>query len=140
MDVYEGIIEASCKELEQIAKAGKYRSREEVDTVYKLIDIVKDIYEIWEKADNETSDSFYSGDSYSGRGSYGRGSSYGSYGRGSSYARGRGYSMARGSGRSYGRQHGEEEFMEGLRELMEQAPDEQSRQSIQRMLGQLEQG
>jgi len=128
MDVYGGIIEAACKELEQVAKAGKFRSREEVDKVYKLMDVIKDVYEVWEKADNETSDSFYSGDSYSGRGSY-RGNSYG-----------RGYSMARGSGRSYGRTHDQEEFMETLRDLMDQAPDEQSRQGIQRMLGQLEQG
>lgn len=128
MDVYGGIIEAACKELEQVAKAGKFRSREEVDKVYKLMDVIKDVYDVWEKADNETSDSFYSGDSYSGRGSY-RGNSYG-----------RGYSMARGSGRSYGRTHDQEEFMETLRDLMDQAPDEQSRQGIQRMLGQLEQG
>ena len=137
MDALEGILDVSCKELEQIARNGKYRSREDVELAYKLIDIVKDVYEVWEKEDQGSS-SFGYGDGYSRRG-------YGSYDGGmgyASYAQGRMRGSSRNGGRSYGNysRHGEEDFADGLRDLMHQAPDEQTRQSIQRMLSQLEQG
>ena len=132
MDTFEGILDVSCKELDQIARSGKYRSREEVDTVYKLMDIIKDVYEVWEKEDGSDA-SFYSGNNYSIRGSY-----RGGYNGGDSYTRGRGRYSSRGRSYGYSR-HEKEEFADGLRELMDQAPDEQTRQSIHRMLSQLDQ-
>lgn len=133
MDTFDGILDVSCKELDQIVRSGKYRSREDVDTAYKLIDIVKDVYTIWAMEDGG-----YSGDDYTGSGSY-----RGSYNRGGSYAsypRGRGRYSSRSDGRRYGySRHDKEEFADGLRELMDQAPDEQTRQSINRMLSQLDQ-
>ena len=123
MDTFEGILDVSCKELDKIARAGKYRSREDVELAYKLIDIIKDVYEVWDKEG--------SGDNYDH-----------TYGMGyTSYARGRGRDSSRLGGRMYGySRHGEDEFTSGLRELMDQAPDEKTRQSIQRMLDQFEQG
>ena len=137
MDTLEGILDVSCKELDQIVRAGKYRSRDEIDTAYKLIDIIKDVYEVWEKED-EGSGSQY-GDGYSRRGGY---NSYND-GMGRTSARGRGRYSSR-NGRSYGgyysRAGAEEEFADELRDLMDHAPDESTRQSIQRMLSQMEQG
>lgn len=67
------------------------------------------------------------GSNYDDGGSSYEGSSYRSSER-SSY-RGRGYS----------RDDGNKEFIENLRELMQDAPDEQKRQSIQQMIQQMEQ-
>ena len=134
MDALEGILDVSCKELEQIARNGKYRSREDVELAYKLIDIVKDVYEVWEKQDE--SGGYEKGYSRRGYNDYDGGMGY------ASYAQGRMRGSSRLGGRSYGNysRHGEEDFADGLRDLMHQAPDEQTRQSIQRMLSQLEQG
>ena len=43
-------------------------------------------------------------------------------------------------GGSYYRDGGKEEFAENLREMMQEAPDEQTRMSIQQMLQQMGQG
>ena len=137
MQSLESILKLTENELEAVAKNGKYRSREEIDSVYKLIDIAKDIYCIWkyEEDDDEMS---YDGRSYR---------SYdGSY-DGYSNARGRGRNAKRDSigrysregNRSYGRysRDGKQEYIEHLREMMEDAPDDQTRQSIQRMIEQM---
>ena len=89
---------------------------------------------------------------YSGRrygGSYDDGSyDDGSY-RGNSYARGRGRNAKRDSmgryaseGRSYRgySRDAKEDFLNEMRGMMENAPDDNTRQSIQRMLNQIEQG
>ena len=86
-------------------------------------------------------------------GSYEGGSMRGSY-EGGSYARGRGRgarrdSMGRyasegsyrgGSYRGYSRAEGKQEYVEALQDMMDEAPDETTRQSLQRMINQLEQG
>ena len=78
------------------------------------------------------------------RGSYDGGSYDGSYddGMGGSYARGRGRNARRDSMGRYSREggysrEGEDEYKEHLRDLMDQAPDEQTRQGIKRMLDQM---
>ena len=87
---------------------------------------------------------------YSGRrygGSYDGSYDDGSY-RGNSYARGRGRNAKRDSmgryardGRSYRgySRDSKEDFIAEMHEMMESAPDESTRQSIQRMLSQMEQ-
>ncbi len=147
MNSLEGILKLADTELDAINKAGKFRSREEIDSVYKLIDIAKDIYCIWDyDSEDEMS---YDGGSY--RGSY-RDGSY----DGGSYARGRGRNARRdsmgryardsyrgGSRDSYRRGYSRddrEEYMAQLRDMMENAPDDQTRQSLQRMVQQMEQG
>lgn len=73
-------------------------------------------------------------DGYSGRGSYERGGSNRSY-RGS-----RSYRDGRSNQRrdSMGRYSGEDEYLNNLYEMMEKAPDEKSRQNIQRMIREME--
>ena len=74
---------------------------------------------------------------------------------GNSYARGRGRNARRDSMGRYSRdgsyrggpyrydgysRDGKEEYIENLRNMMDDAPDDQTRQSIQRMIQQMEQG
>lgn len=84
-----------------------------------------------------------------GQGGRGGSSSYyregGGQGGGSSYARGRGRNARRDSmGRyaragGYSREEGKEDMIEQLREIMEDAPDQQSQQEIQRLISKMEQ-
>lgn len=136
MEHLDGIVKLVEKELNAIEMNGKFRTREEIDSVYKLVDIAKDAYCIWKYEDE------MGGESYEG--SMGRSYRGGSY-DGGSYARGRrrdsrGRYSRDGSYRSYrSYDDGKEEYMSQLHELLENAPDEQSRQSIQRMISQMEQ-
>lgn len=147
MEHLDKILEMSEAEFGAMAKNGKFKSREEIDSVYKLMDIVKDVYCIWEMEDSGDDMSY---DSM--RGSY-RGGSYrydGSYNDGNSYARGRGRNAKRDSmgrysregsyrdGRSYRMdgysREGKQEYIEHLRDMMDEAPSEEVRQNIQRMI------
>ena len=143
MEHLDKILEMSEAEFGAMAKNGKFKSREEIDSVYKLMDIVKDVYCIWEMEDSEDD---------SMRGSY-RGGSYrydGSYNDGNSYARGRGRNAKRDSMGRYSREprgsyrmdgysrDGKQEYIEHLRDMMDEAPDEQTRKSIERMISQME--
>ena len=146
MDSIEGILKLANAEFEAITKNGKFRSREEIDSVYKLMDIVKDGMCImdWEE------DSGYSEDGDSYRGSYGGDMSYArGRGRGANrYADGRYAPTSRNGGsyrggrsyRGYSRDDGKQEYIDQLHDMMENAPDDQTRQSIQRMIQQMEQG
>ena len=158
MEHLEGILKLADKELASVLENGKFRSREEIDSVYKLIDIAKDAYEIWcmeEEMEGGEEGMSSAGGSYyrDGRGRSNRGGSY--YEDGGSYERrGRGRNARRDSmgryaregsyrdgmmrrGGSYYREGGKEEFAEELRGLMEDAPDNQTRQQIQQMLQQM---
>lgn len=150
MEYLDKIIEMSEAEFGAMAKNGKFKSREEIDSVYKLMDIVKDAMCIMEMDEGGYEDDMSYDGSYR---SYNRGSMRGSYNEGGSYARGRGRNARRdsmgrysreggsyrgGSYRGYSRD-GKEEYMEQLREMMDTAPDDQTRQGIQRMIQQMEQ-
>ncbi len=158
MEHLEGILKIVGNELKAVVDNGKFRSREEIDSVYKLVDIIKDAHCIWQYEDEESD---YSEDGRSYDGSYARsvrgGRSYrgsydGSYNDGGSYARGRGRNARRDSmGRysnegsyrgsmrgGYSRDGGKQEYIEQLRDMMEDAPDSQTKQSIQRMIQQME--
>lgn len=133
MEHLDGILKLTENELDSIVKNGKYRSREEIDSVYKLIDIAKDVYCIWEYEQGEDEMAYDGGMSYNR--SY-RGD--GSYARGRRNARrdsmGR-YSRENYRGGSYGySRDGKDEYKEQLMQLMDDAPDEQTRQGIKRML------
>ena len=72
-----------------------------------------------------------------------------SYGEGRSYARGRGSNARRdsmgryssdGYSRNYSRNYsGKDEYIDHMRSMMENAPDERTRQSMQRMIREMEQ-
>ena len=167
MENLDKLLEMTDAEFGAIAKNGKFKSREEIDSVYKLMDIAKDVYCIWQYEDDregggEDEMSYARGGSYargdrrdgrrdmrggrSYRGSYDGGSYDGSYddGMGGSYARGRGRNARRDSmGRysregGYSRADGKQEYIEHMRDMMMDAPDEQTRQSIQRMISEME--
>ena len=137
MNSLDGIIKLADNELMSFVGSGKFRSREDVDTAYKLIDIIKDIYCVWgmEEEDGYSSD----GGSYRGGRSYRDGylpgdRSYRSYdGNGTpqrSYEGGRSRNAYR---------YSRADYMDEMRRMMETAPDEQTRQDIQRMILQMEQ-
>lgn len=130
--------EMLCRELEEYGEKGEM-STGTLDVVDKLAHTIKNLDKIIEKYEEEE---------YSGRGSYedGRRGSYrGSYEDGRSYERG---SYARGRGRNarrdrMGRYSSEgysrnEDMAMQIREMMEDAPDERTRQEFQRFLGKLE--
>jgi hypothetical protein len=148
MNYIDSIVDLCGKEFEAIAKNGKFRSREEIDSVYKLMDIVKDSMEISCMEADMADESYDDGMSQRG-GSYGdRSYRY----DGGSYARGRGRNARRdsrgrysGEGGSYGyypdgrsmrgySRDGKEEYKEQLMDMMENAPSEDVRQNIKRML------
>ena len=136
MDHLDGIKRMVEHELMAITENGKFRSGEEIEYTGKLIDIMKDICEM------EDDD----GMSYDYRGSY---DGYG-YNDGRSYARGRRYAKRDSMGRYsrdgystrypryYSRDDGNQEYIEQLRGMMDSAPDDSTRQSIQRMIDNME--
>lgn len=133
MKYVESILDLCDKEFEAISKNGKFRSREEIDSAYKLMDIVKDgmcIIGMEDDYDSEMSMNYgsyrgrsYRGDAYANR----RRDNMGRYTSREDYRGGR-------SMRGYSRGDGKDEYIEHLHELMEEAPDESTRQSIQRMI------
>lgn len=154
MEHFDKLMSLVENEIEAINRNGKFKSREEIDSVYKLVDIAKDIecMNRWEgEMDGESYDdgmSYERGGNRGGR-SY-RGGSYDESYDGSSYARGRGRNARRDSmgrysresyrGGSYERGYsrdGKEEYKEQLMDMMDNAPDENTRQSIKRMIDQM---
>ena len=144
MNSIEGILKLVDNEFEAINKNGKFRSREEIDSVYKLMDIVKDGMCIMGWEEDEYSDS--SGPYRSYRGGYDDGMSMArGRGRGANrYTDGRYAPSSRrgvqydggygGRSMNYSRADGDDEYKAQLIELMNTAPDEQTRQGIKRML------
>lgn len=133
----ESIIKLADNELMSIAEKGQFRNREDVDTAYKLIDIIEDIYCIW-KMEEDDGYSEYSGE---GR-SYERGGGRGGRSNRGSYEGGRSYRGSYEGGRSrasYRGGYSRADYMDEMRRMMESAPDDQTRQSIQRMINQMEQ-
>lgn len=130
---------------DKIRQNGGKLSGSDLEYVDKLTHALKSIKTTMAMIEAESEGS-YAGGSYTG-GSYadGYGGSYnnngsGSYGR-MSYARGRGSnarrdSMGRYSSRGYSR---DQEMISELRELMETAPDERTRQEFQRFISKIEQ-
>lgn len=146
------LMEYICDELEELErkaeKDGKL-SMAEIEYVDKLAHIKKSLLsaeEMWEESEYSQDGG---GSGQSRRGSS-RGSSYrSSYRRsraggssyedgGSSYARGRGGNARRDTMGRYSSAESEE-IVEELRELMQDAPDQQTRQDIQKIVKRLEQ-
>lgn len=129
MEHLDGILKLVGNELEAVKNNGKFRSRDEIDSVYKLIDIVKDIYCIEDMEEDEGSSHYprsYNDGSYARGRRNARRDSMGRYSREGSYRDDR---MMRGYSRD-----GREEYIDTLRSMMEDAPDEQTRQSMKRMI------
>lgn len=137
MKSYEKIKEMLCEELETIAKKGELTAGS-LDTVDKLTHAIKSIETII--AMNE-----YNDDGYSNRGSYEsrNGSSNarrytrdGSMDGGNSYA---GYgNVRRDSMGRYSRDEANEEIINRLHEVMNDAPNEQTKQEIRKLINKME--
>ena len=149
----DGILEMVDKELGSISQNGQFRSKDEVHSVYELIDIAKDVYCIWKYEDDDEGyseaypmyhGSYDDGASYArGRGRNAKRDAMGRYSRDGGNYRGSyddGYSMRGGNYRrgGYSRDDAKQEYAENLRRMMENAPDEQTRMSIQRMVDNME--
>ena len=152
MENLEKLMEMADEEFGAIVKNGKFKSREEIHSAYELMDIAKDAMEIICMEEDMGGEGMSSRGSYyrdgrSNRGSYYEDGSYERRGRGrnasrdsrgryneGSYRDGSYYRdgmMRRGS---YYRDGGKEEFAMELQSLMEDAPDQQTKQQIQQML------
>lgn len=141
------LIEYICDELDELErkadKDGKL-SMAEIQYMDTLAHTKKNLLkadELWEESEySEAMD----GTPYRG-GSYARGNQGGGRGgnRGSSYARGRGRNARRDSMGRYSSEGGYsragEEMVMELREMMEDAPDERTRQEFQRFISKMEQ-
>ena len=142
------LMEYLCGELEELErkadKEGKL-SMAEIQYGETLSSMKKNLL----KADEMWEDSEYSmadGGSYEmGRGPYNRNGSYARGGRGRSYVRGGGRGGNRGGANQYGSYNmggysrGSDEMVDELRELMNDAPDDQTRMEFQRLIKKLEQ-
>lgn len=132
--------EMLCKELEEYGKKGEL-SAGTLEIVDKLAHATKNLDKIIEAYEEEEYSNY--GGSYNYGGNMGGGMSGrgGSYRNGGSYARGRGRnarrdSMGRYSSEGYSRTG---ELADQLRSLMDEAPDDRTRQEIQRIVTRMEQ-
>lgn len=125
--IYE-LKEMLCEELEEYGKKGELTVGA-LDVVDKLAHTIKNLDKIIEEYDEED----YSSRSY--RGGESRRRSY----RGS-YERGRGSNAQRDSMGRYSSEYSRDaEMADRLRDLMNTAPDERTRQEIQRLITKMEQ-
>lgn len=122
MKSYEKIKEMLCEELEAIAKKGELTAGS-LDTVDKLTHAIKSLETII--AMNE-----YSEDGYSNRGSYDGNMNSNSYAR---YGNVRRDSMGR-----YSRDEANDEIINRLNEVMNDAPNEQTKQEIRKLINKME--
>ena len=145
MDIYEGILEAVERELEAVSGRGRFNSKDEVHCVYELVGIARRIHAIWayEEPQAEEGGLFsrnsYNNGSYDG-GSYGGGSYEGGSYEGGSYRNSRRRSSRRNSreGGSYRNSRGDEKsFVEKMQKMRDEAPDEQTKMEIDRLLSQI---
>ena len=121
--------EMLCKELEDYGRKGEL-SAGSLDIIDKLAHTVKNIDKIIEMYDG--GQSMAMGPNYNGGNSYGMGGYY----DGNSYARGRGAyarrdSMGRYSSAGYSRGG---DMMDKMQEIINEAPDERTRQDLQRIM------
>lgn len=147
------LIEYICDELEELErkadKDGKL-SMAEIQYADTLAHMKKNLLkadEMWEESDYSMAGS-YEGGSYARGGRVGRSSRRASYARGGdrggySNARGRGQNARRDSMGRYSREDGYsmagDEMIDELRDLMQDAPDEQTRMEFQRFIQKIEQ-
>lgn len=148
MEHIDGLLGLIDREFAEMEQNGKFRSRDEVELAYKMMDIVKDASEYCEKEmglEDDYSEYYPMTGRYSmGNGmNYARGSmrrnSMGQFSReGSSYRNS--YEPTYNSGRSlgYSRTDAKQEYIDQLYKMMDSAPDEQTRQHIQRMIQDME--
>ena len=138
MQHLEGLLKLADREFGKMEQNGEFRNKDEIETVYKLIDIVKDVYCIWDYETKMQMDGYSEyPDNYAYDNSYARGNvkrnSMGQYSRDGMM---NGYPSRR---MGYSRADAKEEFINQLRDLMGDAPDDRTREHVQRMIHDMEQ-
>ena len=136
MQHLEGLLKLADREFGKMEQNGEFRNRDEIETVYKLIDIVKDVYCIWDYETNMQKDD------YSEYGQYPNNYVYdNSYARSNVKRNSMGQYSRDGMMNSYptrrmnySRGDAKEEFINQLRDLMGDAPDDRTREHVQRMI------
>ena len=106
--------EVACCELDELNKKSGNYDPKEIEIMGWLVDIVKDIEEVWKSQD--------------GGASYMRG-------RSGNYNYGRGRSMMNNGG--YSRGDGKEMMLEHLQNVADMATDEKDRKAIERLMSQM---
>ena len=140
----DGVLRLVDKEFNEMEQNGKFRSKDDVELAYKLIDIAKDVYCIWEY-ENKMQDGYseygqYPNENYGYNNSYARnGSMMNRNSRGQFTSREGSYDGYSSRRRGYSRGDAREEFINQLRDLMEDAPDDRTREHVQRMIHDMEQ-
>lgn len=135
MKALDDLRDMLCEELDEIAKKQEM-SAGDLETVHKLTDTIKNIDKIFMLEDGEYSEA---GEwEMTGRGEYGRGSSYAN--RGKHYVHGH-YSREdgrRGRDGRYSRADAKEHMMDQLEAMINDAGSEKEREAIRRCISQLE--
>ena len=144
MDELYKLKEMLCKELEEYGSKGEM-SAGSLATIDTLAHALKNLDKIIEAKEMEDEGSYMDGGSYRGGGSYARGGRGGYSREGGSYRGGQGGSYARGrnqysrrSGRGYSREGEGMEYVEELREMMQDLPPE-AKQHVQKAIQTMEQ-
>lgn len=158
MQHLDGLLKLVDKEFEDMEQRGKFQNPSEAHVAYELIDIVKDVHEVWECADKMSNGYSEYGYGYPMYPYDGR-----SYDDGSSYARGRyanrnamgqysrerggngmmngsyeGGSSYRGRG-GYSRGDAKSDYIARLYDMADSAPDNKTREHFEKMIRELEQ-
>ena len=135
------MIELVEQEMDTFAQRGKLGSYENVKTVGELVDIIKDIYCIMDMEEGGASEAAYMyGNNYADGMNYNRGGSYARRGgRRDSMGRFTSRMNGEGSYRNGGMSHTgtREDFIDNLRDMIDEAPDEMTRQNIRNLLAQM---
>lgn len=133
MESLDKILRLADDKLNEIAREGSFRSREDVETSMQLVKMIKDSYCAMEYEDGEGEESYMDNGP---RRIYRDGREYHARGRGRNArrdSRGR-YADGYRDGYGYHNGYGDDGFADKLHDLMQNAPDEQSRNSIRKML------
>ena len=154
MQHLDGLLKLVDKEFEEMEQRGKFQNPNETHVAYELIDIVKDVHEVWECADKMS-------DNYSEYGYYRPMYPYegAMYDDGNSYARGR--NQKRNGMGQYSREHGDmnnnymnsnayrergysrgdakSDYIARLYDMRDSAPDARTREHFDKMIREMEQ-
>lgn len=129
MDTLNKTYEMACCELDELNKKGGNYDVKEIEIMGELVDIIKDIEEVWSYSDEEYSQMNSNG--YMGGRS---GRMMPMYGR--SYARGNRNMMDSGYSRN---SNNKDMMINHLQDVMDMAVDEKDRKAISRLIEQMEQ-
>lgn len=128
MDIYESTLEAAECGLEDIMKNGVFKSAEDVHVAYELVGIARRIHAIWAYEEPQAEEGSM----------FGHNSRRNSYDNGASYRMGSSRRMSRNNGGSYrSSYHDEKSFVDKMQKMRDEAPDEQTRMEIDRLLSQM---